>query len=314
MILMQRIRRSEILILTHRAAGFTLLELVVVIAVMAILATVAVRSLNGVEDQARFDSTQRGLSNVQSAIDGDRGLRQPDGSMVPNGFVADMGRLPNLFFGTDPAAELQELWTQPVGVSAYAIRSAPSPDSDLKMGSGWHGPYLQMPFGQARLLDGWGNPYSLIPSGSSSTAPVPIQSIQSLGSDNAPGATSADTYAADLPASPLLFLASDYSATVTCNVVGASSSTPPASAKLFEPDGTGKVTSAPATAVISGSTIGFTFSNVSPGSRIIRVYADSAGLVPLATQYIVVPKGGLANVVISLAATTQPTSTTQPSN
>jgi prepilin-type N-terminal cleavage/methylation domain-containing protein len=307
MTFMQAARDSDILIARHRAAGFTLLELVLVIAVLAILAMIAVRSLGGVEDQARFDSTQRELADTQSAVNGDRGVRQPDGMAVPNGFVNDVGRLPQLV-GTDPATQLQELWTQPAGVPAYAIVSLPPPDNDLQIGAGWHGPYLQLPFGQTHLVDGWGNPFSIT---STTGLPPMLAAIQSLGSDNAPGSTNSDPYAADVPTLPLAFVSTDYSAPVTCIVVGASTSTPQ-SAKLFQPVN-GVVNFVTGT-LSSNSTGAMTcsFSGVSPGSRIVRLYSDAAWSVPLATRYIIVPRGGLVGYVINLAATTQPS--TQPSN
>jgi prepilin-type N-terminal cleavage/methylation domain-containing protein len=312
-------RQSNFSVAERRAAGFTLLELVVVIAILAILATLAVRSLGGLEDQTRFDETQRTLAGIQASIDGDRSIRQPDGTMIPNGFVNDMGRLPNLPPGATPftpltplqeLTALQELWVQPAGVPAYAIQPADtSVNSDIKIGTGWHGPYLQLPFGQTNLVDGWGNSFTVTPA----NPPIAL-GIQSLGSDNMPGATNGDPYAIDLPASPILFLSSDYFTTVTCLVTGTSPLGSPASAKLFQPDpvNAGQVMFVAGVETTAGGNVTFTFSGVSPGARVIRLYTDAASTLPLATEYINVPKGGLPNAAISLSATSQPS--TQPSN
>jgi prepilin-type N-terminal cleavage/methylation domain-containing protein len=307
---MHSTRQSNFSLARRPAAGFTLLELVVVVAILAILATLAVRSLGGLEDQTRFDETQRALANIQASIDGDRSIRQPDGTMIPNGFVNDMGRLPDLSAGATPFTELQELWVPPAGVPAYAIHPADATvNSDIKIGTGWHGPYLQLPFGQTNLVDGWGNPFTITPPGSPAAF-----GIQSLGSDNMPGATNGDPYAIDVPASPILFLSSDYLTTVTCLFTGTSPYGSPASAKLFQPDpvNAGQVMFVAGVETTAGGNVTFTFSGVSPGARVIRLYTDAASTLPLATQYINVPKGGLPNAAISLSATTQPS--TQPSN
>lgn len=318
--------RRKMLEFRRKGNAFSLLEMVVVIAILAILATVAVRSLSGVEDQSRFDITQQALANIQSAIDGDRGVRQPGGQIIPNGFVNDIGRLPNLF-GDDASTELQELWQQPSGVPAYAIQQWPNLDSDLRMGIGWHGPYLQLPLGQTKLLDGWGNNYAISVGSASNGIPsstTPMASIQSLGSGGvSSGSATSDPYAGYLPASPLQFLSTDYSTTVTCMVIPSRSGPTPAKAKLFQPgfdpnNGSFGVQSLSVAPTASNGEYIFSFggnngNNVSPGARIIRIYSDVSATLPMATRYVTIPKGGLAGYVIDLSsAATQPS--TQPSN
>ena len=79
----------------------TLLELVVVIAILAVLMTVAMRSVTGVAEQSRFEATQRTLENIQEAILGPANDHQPDGSRVISGFIADIGRLPQAVLTTN---------------------------------------------------------------------------------------------------------------------------------------------------------------------------------------------------------------------
>src|SRR4051812_47329304 len=95
----------------HRVRrAFTLVELLVVLFILVILSAIAVQSLEGVQDQTRYEATQRGIQNIQDAIVGPASQRQPDGTLMVSGFVADIGRLP-LASGSDPHTQLQELWS-----------------------------------------------------------------------------------------------------------------------------------------------------------------------------------------------------------
>src|SRR4051794_2579572 len=89
-------------------AGFTLLELVVVLAILAVVTALATRALSTLEDQRRFEATQRGLAELDAAVLGSPNDRAPDGSQIASGFVADMGRLPRTV--GSPELTLQELW------------------------------------------------------------------------------------------------------------------------------------------------------------------------------------------------------------
>ena len=140
-------------------AGFTLLELVIVLAILAALTTVALRSLDGVEDQSRYDATRRSLDNIQAAVLGAANERDADGSLLVTGFVADVGRLPYAV-GNDPTTQLQELWTNPNGLLGFAIAVAPD-DRSVVLGTGWRGNYLRLSLSQSSLLDGWGQTYGL---------------------------------------------------------------------------------------------------------------------------------------------------------
>jgi prepilin-type N-terminal cleavage/methylation domain-containing protein len=274
-----------------RNRGFTLIELLVVLLILAILTTVAVRSVDVVQDQTHYEVTQRSIQNVKEAIVGREGTVGDDASFS---FVSDTGRLPIL--SGSGATRLQELWIAPdAGVMApFALRSAPVPDADIVIGCGWRGPYMQLPIGQTGLTDGWGEPFVMLPA-----ANGPLASIQSYGSDKAVGGNVADLYSGDIPISALTFSAADYSSTVAGKVFLNDDSTLPAPAatitlKLFMPDpdsGLVKVL-LPTTAPNSGNNFTFQFSGVPIGRRVIRATDGSA----TCTQYFTMPRAGLAGV------------------
>lgn len=145
-----------------RSAAFTLLELVVVLSILAIVTGIAVRALDRVEDQRRFEAAQRGLEELSDAVLGSPDDRAADGVRTIGGFVADMGRLPRTVGATE--LTLGELWKDP-GIpfdvrAAVADNGVPPADEDpqVLVPGGWRGPYLQLPIGAATLRDGWGNP------------------------------------------------------------------------------------------------------------------------------------------------------------
>lgn len=92
----------------------TLLELVLVVAVMAILAGMVVPLLGGVTDTAQNDGTEASLSELRDVIMGREGLP---------GFRADAGRMPT---------RLGELFVQPADLGAFNPQTR----------RGWRGPYI----------------------------------------------------------------------------------------------------------------------------------------------------------------------------
>lgn len=139
--------------------GFTLLELVVVLAILAVVATLATREIGYIQDQGRFETTQRGFEEIKAAILGQPGARSADGAMEVIGFVADMGRLPRAaFLSTTNELTLSELWINPNPGISFDLRPA-TDDPDVRVPGGWRGPYIRLPLGAATLRDGWGNAY-----------------------------------------------------------------------------------------------------------------------------------------------------------
>jgi len=119
-----------------RARGVTLLELLVVLMILSIVLTAAVRTWDVTLERGRAETTARKLNQLVQAIIGD-----PDyivaGHRADFGFVGDMGRLPD---------SLRELVFAP---------AATPPES-----SRWRGPYLRSTFNESPdgfQIDGWGD-------------------------------------------------------------------------------------------------------------------------------------------------------------
>ena len=158
----------------HRA-GLTLLELLAVLVILAIATTVAVTATDGLIEQSRYEATQETLRSVHAAVVGDAHVRQPDGSLMITGFVADLGRLPRAVLEDldgDGVAELalSELWRRPAGVEAFGVKQATDvyvepptlADPAVYVACGWRGPYVRLPIGATDLRDGWGEPPELL--------------------------------------------------------------------------------------------------------------------------------------------------------
>jgi prepilin-type N-terminal cleavage/methylation domain-containing protein len=143
--------------------GFTLIEMTVVLLLITLLASVAIRETNSLSFQVRYEQTQERLERIREAILGNP--RQIiNGQQAISGFVADMGRLPNNLhellereFCSD-----REYSTQATCAAAGKIWN-PQPDWTFHSASGlwygWRGPYLNIS-GSAldddASVDGWG--------------------------------------------------------------------------------------------------------------------------------------------------------------
>ena len=138
--------------------AFTLVELVIVLAVIAIVTHLAVRELSHVRDAKLMQEADRQLETIRSSV-----YARANGEEAP-GFLADMGRLPRL---ADDST-LGELWRMPTNALPYAVRAATTEnlvpgldtlsDNSVYVPTGWRGPYLRLPLGKSRLFDPWGNP------------------------------------------------------------------------------------------------------------------------------------------------------------
>jgi prepilin-type N-terminal cleavage/methylation domain-containing protein len=120
---------------TRSRRGFTLMELLVVLLIIGILSTVAIRTIDATRDRSLFDRTAVEMKELVAAIAGNEDA-MVDGRRSDFGFYGDMGRLPKT---------LREL--------------VENTESDTN----WHGPYLRRPFlGDSTnfLYDAWGNPYT----------------------------------------------------------------------------------------------------------------------------------------------------------
>ena len=122
----------------HRSEnGYTLIELVLVIVIIGILASVGLRSLTAVNQTARFEETRQEMDRLARAIAGDPSLTS-GGARSNFGYVGDVGGLP---------ANLDALASNPGGWST------------------WKGPYINNEFTSGGgstdyKYDAWGRAYS----------------------------------------------------------------------------------------------------------------------------------------------------------
>jgi hypothetical protein len=197
--------------------------MVIVVAILAVLAGIAVRGVDGLDQQARFDATQRVIRDINDAVLATG--QDADGSLLVCGFVADMGRLPKAVVGSDGNLQLQELWSNSGNLQPFAVRPATqavnpaitAPDPEVLIAGGWRGNYLRLGVGQSVLQDGWGNLFDLLKSDQATYVAVgdPIAAVRSRGANgkvDLPGTTSG--YDADITIS----LGSAFSSADPCNV------------------------------------------------------------------------------------------------
>ncbi|MBI1370737.1 MAG: prepilin-type N-terminal cleavage/methylation domain-containing protein [Planctomycetes bacterium] len=276
--------------MTRTARAFTLLELVLVLAVLAVLSLIAVRSVDGLGDQTAFDATRSTMTNIEDAVLGPPSLRDADGTALSAGFVADLGRLP-LAVGSDPSTQLAELWSNPRGLLTFAIRTAPS-DATVTIGTGHRGDYLRLAIGRSELVDGWARPFDLLKA--DGVTPVdpdePIEALRDRGADGLVDVGASDDYDTDLT----LGLAADapggasrFSGTLSGQVYAIDANgqlVVPDSASgnivviLFSPDpATGGVKETAQTITAPFTAASFTLTDVTIGPRVLRAY-QGAGI------------------------------------
>ncbi|MEM9419132.1 MAG: type II secretion system protein [Planctomycetota bacterium] len=193
-----------------RCRGLTLLELIVVLAILAALGTVMVTQTTGLADETRYTQTARTLEGIQDAVIGRSVARGEDPTAVLPGFVSDMGRLPQ----ATADLSLAELWDTSLFADAdlYAVRTLAGLDDDLQMASGWRGPYVRLPVGTSDLRNGWGRAYDLFDeAGAAVTA-----ATDSIGLVSSTGSGLGDAFD---PTTPLEVVFSDSSVTPTVDRV-----------------------------------------------------------------------------------------------
>ncbi|MEM9446551.1 MAG: prepilin-type N-terminal cleavage/methylation domain-containing protein [Verrucomicrobiota bacterium] len=164
--------------------GLTLVELLVVLSIIAVLSTVALRSMVGVLDQTNYEANLTQLQEVEIAVLGDEDVA---------GFLGDIGRLPQIV-GSIPETQLSELWDP--GLSSYSINT-PSGDSEVRLGTGWRGPYLNLGLTRSDLTDGFGRPFVFYQA-DGSNADDPGESIAAIQSLGASGTTGGVDYEEDV--------------------------------------------------------------------------------------------------------------------
>ncbi|MBI5265601.1 MAG: prepilin-type N-terminal cleavage/methylation domain-containing protein [candidate division Zixibacteria bacterium] len=119
----------------HRASGFTLIEMIVVMVISGILITVALKSVSSIKTSAKIEETRQEMEALGLAIAGNPSVTN-NGARADFGYVGDIGALP---------PNLDALYQNPGG---YAT---------------WKGPYVANHFAQLTddyKRDAWGHFYT----------------------------------------------------------------------------------------------------------------------------------------------------------
>ncbi|TFB10652.1 type II secretion system protein [Candidatus Marinimicrobia bacterium MT.SAG.2] len=116
-----KMRTIQVLFKNSPNAGFTMIELVMVIVVMAALAAVSVPRINDFITNSKIQASKNEMLQIRAAISGTPD-RTAGGRYVDRGYIGDVGAVPS---------SLNDLITNP-GLPAY----------DYFSRTGWNGPYL----------------------------------------------------------------------------------------------------------------------------------------------------------------------------
>lgn len=275
----------------RQRSGLTLVELLVVLAILAVLTTVAVSLTDSVVDQGRFDVTQRTLDNIQNAVLGPANQVDADGTRALGGFIADVGR-PPLAVGIDPTTQLAELWSNPRGLRAFGP-ATPASDPNVLLLVGWRGPYLRLPSQTAALSlrDGWGNPFNLLKS--DLTTPVgPDEAIVYVTSQGGPASPYNIALTTTIPLSNYLAVISGAVTDADPTTAGAADVT----VRLFHADVTSATGLAEKTVTAKQAEgYAFKFENVPMGPQVLRAYQGTRKSDIL---HLRVPPGGLSRNIL----------------
>jgi prepilin-type N-terminal cleavage/methylation domain-containing protein len=138
---MTHTRSTKYAALITSAAGFTLIEVALVVVITGILITAALRTATSISNTGKYEDTKRKMLAIEEAISGNPALYN-NGTRGDFGYVGDIGALP---------PDLSALQTNPGGLAT------------------WNGPYIRGRFQQASgdyAQDAWGDTLEYDPAGS----------------------------------------------------------------------------------------------------------------------------------------------------
>lgn len=146
-----------------QTAGFTLLEMVLVLFLVGLLASAGLLFTENVEQRADYEETQRRMAAVKRAIIGDPN-RTIDNSPEISGFISDVGRLPLCLKELITLGEVVDIvdgvYASPCDDDAENNIRIWQLNTETGRGSGWRGPYLQgeqEDSGVSTFRDGYSN-------------------------------------------------------------------------------------------------------------------------------------------------------------
>lgn len=218
-------------------SGFTLIEMVVVLVVMAIAAHLAVREFGRVRDRRMTESADRQLVELRDAV------WSLDSEGIPCGFLADMGRMPR---------RIDELWKLPQDAGRFAVTNV---TGAIHVPTGWQGPYIRLPPGRDALYDPWGNDI-----GTTTNSEGFVTNVFHMGSSGLGRTRSAD-----------VSLVPDGGASAALVVVLEPGGADGASVAWYGPDGSGGVTNASGLVTLASPV---RFEGLTPGVRILSCGAS----------------------------------------
>jgi prepilin-type N-terminal cleavage/methylation domain-containing protein len=291
--------------------GLTLVELVVVLAILALVAGAALTATGSLVDETKYETTQSELRTLESALLGsfDAASRGPEEAIA---FVADVGRLPRVA-STEADRALAELWERPLDVPVFAIASAPG-DPEVRLPSGWRGPYLGLGFGAPRLVDGWGRPYACL-AADDALAPLgaEIAKVRTFGADQAAGGAGFEADSTLVIESTLpTELSARHRGDVPVRVRAPAATGEFVIVRLFGPRNGALATLEESPAVpASGADVLHTFTNVPVGPRVVRAYRSAVlpasaeepidpAAVRTPIRAVTVVQGGVAEIELEL--------------
>jgi len=230
--------------------GFTFSEILIVVAIMGIVTSVALKNMGKSDDRANYEESLAELQELSKAIVGDENARS-NGERTSFGFVGDIGGLPSTLDVLVSRASL--------GISRL--------DTSKQMAYGWKGSYVVSPFSSNTSdfkTDGWGNAY-IYSTTQYALAPgdTVVAKISSLGADGAVGGAGYDSdifveIKKDLVKSNVTGCVFDVSGDPVVN----------ATIRIYEPDGNGILTSKND---VTDGTGCYTITSVSQGVRAITI-------------------------------------------
>lgn len=229
--------------------GFTMIELLLVLSLVAIVSVVSISVVGNSIDEARFNDTTSKMQQIKAAVIGN--VEQREGATRSSfGYLGDIGAIPTGAIG------LSGLTTKPGGAASWSVNTT------VRFGLGWNGPYITSSFSANPLVDGWGNAFVY---NASATPPT----ITSLGSDGVAGGTG---YKQDI----VLTLPTEF---ITAKVYGFISEAGgpyngSATVEINYPNGAGAVQTSSVNLVAADKGY-FQFTNIPLGKRSVTTYVPN---------------------------------------
>lgn len=135
--------------INDKCSGFTLIEILVVMAIVGMIAVIASGVMVDRENPKNFENTRQIMKEIKKAVLGVRGFYK-NGQRQFTGFVSHLGALPPLDENGQPKA----LWTDDLNSDGSSDLPPWEYNEEFRISMGWRGPYLDC-HGEI-LKDGWG--------------------------------------------------------------------------------------------------------------------------------------------------------------